>query len=296
MCPNFIGIGAQKAGTSWLHSVLSVQDDIWLPPLKEIHYFDRKFPVKHTLEDGTVKVITKGSNSRGITKRLQRFKLDKVNDYARRLSLSQLIWECKYYFGARSDDWYKSLFQMSGGKISGDITPAYSRLDDNAVKYVHQLLPQVKIIFLIRDPVERAWSHAVMDLTKFSNRSIDQVSDNEFICHFKSKASLLRGTYSKIINRWLQFYSDEQFFIGYFDDIGNKPDKLITDVVKFLGIESDVVIPEVLIKKKVNAGTGKTMPDRYRVLLSELYLSELEMLASMCGDYTNNWLEKAKSI
>ena len=41
MFPDFIGIGAQKAGTTWLHRNLQAHPQIYMPR-KEVHYFDRK--------------------------------------------------------------------------------------------------------------------------------------------------------------------------------------------------------------------------------------------------------------
>ena len=40
MFPDFIGIGAQKAGTTWLHRNLQAHPGIWMPKEKEIHCFD----------------------------------------------------------------------------------------------------------------------------------------------------------------------------------------------------------------------------------------------------------------
>ena len=42
MFPDFIGIGAQKAGTTWLHRNLQAHPGIWMPKEKELHYFDEK--------------------------------------------------------------------------------------------------------------------------------------------------------------------------------------------------------------------------------------------------------------
>src|SRR5689334_16087334 len=39
-CPDFLCIGAQKAGTSWLYQQLEPHPDFWMPPVKELHYFD----------------------------------------------------------------------------------------------------------------------------------------------------------------------------------------------------------------------------------------------------------------
>ena len=41
--PSFLCIGAQKAGTTWLHAQLRSHPKVWLPPIKELHYFDHKF-------------------------------------------------------------------------------------------------------------------------------------------------------------------------------------------------------------------------------------------------------------
>ncbi len=42
--PDFIGIGAQKAGTWWLRANLARHPGVWMPPLAELHYFDRQLP------------------------------------------------------------------------------------------------------------------------------------------------------------------------------------------------------------------------------------------------------------
>src|SRR3954466_10680627 len=41
--PDFLCIGAQKGGTGWLYEQLRFHPDFWMPPLKELHYFDRQW-------------------------------------------------------------------------------------------------------------------------------------------------------------------------------------------------------------------------------------------------------------
>src|SRR3984957_2732032 len=48
--PDFLCIGAQKAGTTWLHKMLGQHPGAWLPPIKEIHYFDRLYRKKSQLD------------------------------------------------------------------------------------------------------------------------------------------------------------------------------------------------------------------------------------------------------
>lgn len=42
MFPNFLCIGGQRSGTTWLHANLNKHPEIWLPPVKEILYFNEK--------------------------------------------------------------------------------------------------------------------------------------------------------------------------------------------------------------------------------------------------------------
>ena len=50
--PDFLGIGAPRAGTTWLWTVLRQHPQIWMPPRKELHYFDRaeKYPTASHLQ------------------------------------------------------------------------------------------------------------------------------------------------------------------------------------------------------------------------------------------------------
>ena len=43
MLPHFLCIGSQKAGTSWLFEQIRQHPDIWMPPIKELHYFDHLY-------------------------------------------------------------------------------------------------------------------------------------------------------------------------------------------------------------------------------------------------------------
>jgi hypothetical protein len=57
---------------------------------------------------------------------------------------------------------YGRLFELKGSLPSGDISPAYSMLNDEIIERVVNYFPNLKVIFLARDPVERAWSQLSM--------------------------------------------------------------------------------------------------------------------------------------
>ena len=156
---DFIGIGAQKAGTSWLHTMLKEHPDIDLLPIKELHYFDRSkdYPSPNKLS------ITK------LSERLQNRNWRKTacRDVLRQLkkgNVNQARWFYKWHFKNYNDKWYISLFQGLKG-IKGEITPAYSILNDSDIQSMSKLMSDGKLILMLRDPLDRAWSHYKHSIT-----------------------------------------------------------------------------------------------------------------------------------
>ena len=64
--PTFLGIGAHKAGTSWLYKQLCKHHEIWMPPVKELHFFDRslRYPSPNNLATSSLIKRIFGSKSR----------------------------------------------------------------------------------------------------------------------------------------------------------------------------------------------------------------------------------------
>jgi len=150
--PDFIGIGAQRAGTTWLWKNLEVHPGISLPPLKEIHYFSRSEKyLSPNLPDNIIKRFT---NERSFWWKTQLEQVIKKKGFRKKM------WFFKYAFGSYNDRWYCDLFSdKKEGQISGEISPAYSTLDVDDIKRVHSLVPDAKLIYIMRNPIDRTWSH-----------------------------------------------------------------------------------------------------------------------------------------
>ena len=58
MYPDFLGIGAQKAGTTWLGRNLQAHPEVWMPRVKEVHYFDEKI---HESRNTTLRLVRRSS-------------------------------------------------------------------------------------------------------------------------------------------------------------------------------------------------------------------------------------------
>ena len=295
MFPRFLGIGAQKAGTTWLHAMLSMHDEIWLPHLKELHYFDRKFPIRQA---GGNPASSPGQRilAHHVLGRLKRIDATKLKE---RLSIRRwgdLAWEFRYLMGAWNDEWYASLFDGARGRLAGEITPAYSCLGEAAICHVHTLMPDAKLILLMRDPIDRAWSHARMDLARVAGRDTNGISDVEYVAHFKSSASRLRGDYLGTISRWQARFHERQLFVGFYDEIMANPEELILRIFRFLGVSASDKHIARTIRTRINAGTQALIPQQLRQQLATLYIDDLQLLAKQYGSYPQRWLEQCESI
>ena len=70
-------------------------------------------------------------------------------------------------------------------------------------------MPNAKIMFMMRNPIQRAWSHSVKKLVRDRGKKIDFVTETEFINHFKNSKSQLKSNYLRTIEIWKKYYPEE---------------------------------------------------------------------------------------
>lgn len=276
--PDFLCIGAQRSGTTWLYENLKGHPDFDMPPHKEIHYFNKREERVFSWK------------SIFFLKKRVLFK-SRAQDNFHSLSFRTLKWDLRYLFCARNDDWYRVLLTGLPGKLRGDISPAYSTLDICDVKRIGDILPSVKVIFLLRNPMSRAWSHAKMDFTNFGKIDIASVTLQEFVSHFESSASLLRTDYARTLRIWESVIAPERMYIGFFDDIVRRPKMLLTDICNFLGASSDEVNNLPLTNVRINESTMCEAPAEIALYLTTKYQDSLVALYQRFGWRVKSWLD-----
>jgi len=237
--PDFLGIGAQKAGSAWLYQNLRNHPDLYLPDRKELHYFDRKFH--------------------------------------------------------KSLAYYSHMFRTGCDKITGEITPAYSILPSQKIRFIHSILPNIKLIFIMRNPVARAWSQALMNLVESPNREFDEIDDSEWYAHFRAKRSTLRGDYITILENWHSVFSHQQLYIGFYDSIKNDPQNLLKSIFEFLHVSVEVDWSSFPYKKVIEESIRIPIPQEYKSFLEEFYQDDIEELGRMFGSPVESW-RSSKSI
>jgi len=289
--PDFLGIGAQKAGTTWLSHNLQLHPEIWMPSLKEIHYFDEKLYDPPNL---LPRLYEKLFGERVVDRRWRRQVKNRLPRHLRRLAKEALLWDVRYYAGAPGDGWYASLFEPGKGKVVGEITPSYSTLDKDGIAHVHEIMPQAKIIFMMRNPVERAWSQAVMRFEKAEKGDIDTATERQLRRNFEGEGLRSRTNYGRILENWGSFYPEEQIFVGFLEDIHFFPKELLGSVFEFLGIDASFTPPG--LDQKIHSRSAGRMPTSVAAYLARTYWQETSRLSERFGGYTSFWLYCAERL
>jgi hypothetical protein len=274
--PRFLCIGAQKAGTTWLHRALERRPDVWLPPVKELHFFDEKINESRSWFE-----LRNAGDAPGVRWRRQiaterRLRTDTpglATDERRR-------WCGTYFFDRPSPEWYGSLFPEPG--VSGEITPDYGILQTDQISRVVAMVPDIKVIYLLRNPIDREWSAAQMAM-RSGRRGADSVL----------RGRHLQSRYHENVTRWRRALHPGHLYVGFYEDLDERPAELLSDILEFLGATSaDVMVPE----GRPNAGNIRTIPREYARVLAKRLHDPIETLVPVVGGPSADWLQVAKSL
>jgi Sulfotransferase family len=288
--PTFLGIGAPRTGTTWLHANLRKHPEVWLTPVKEVHYFD-----KRDLRRSDNRYYRNHLRKRSRRYRRLRTYRDAVGRGDSGF-LRNLRWDVHFFGGRRNNDWYRGVFRPNAGQIAGEITPAYSMLKLDVVREIHGINPDLKVIYLMRDPIERSWSSALMSLSKRGGRPIDDITDDEIMRHFEGAGHTRRSDYLRTLDNWEGVFGRDQVFVGFLDEIQSEPADLLLRVYRFLGVAADESHIPAAVSAKVNTSPRQksAIPERFRSHLAQMYLPQLEELSGRFGEPATGWLRRAE--
>jgi hypothetical protein len=282
--PDFIGIGAQKAGTTWLGRNLQAHPELWMPRLKEVHYFDEKI---HEPKNAPLRLARRVFGGGAANRRWRSQVGRRTKKHLEKFSGEDFWWDLKYYAGAPNDGWYASLFEPGRGRMVGEITPAYSTLDRDVVARVHGLMADAKIILMMRNPMERVWSQTVMSFDRGKDRSIDAATEEELLRHFGGEGARRRTDYLRTLETWGAFYPPERIFVGFLEDVHFFPEELLRAVYGFLGVDPSFEPPRA--DSKVHTRSTGSAPARPMAHLARSYLAENAALERRFGGYASFW-------
>lgn len=258
---DFLCIGAQKAGTTWLMGNLSRHPEVWTPRfIKELHYFDK-------LHLGYKRDMIAAYTKRGA--RIAA-KNPKFAEYFAKVVDPSFVF---------TDDWYRHVF--SGGpkrKKKGECTPLYCALPDKGVRHVHRLAPKAAIIYMVRDPHERAMSSLRMEM-EFS-----KISHSDEMADFLSEPLFAaRGSYSKNITKWDEIYGAERILYIPFGDVKSQPELVMRKVEAHLGLSKHDAYPRLHDRINKTVINDKIITSETEHLIRNMVAEETEFLERRFG-------------
>lgn len=268
--PDFLCIGMQKSGTQWLYQRLRAHPDFCMLPRKELHFFGRAFPspkVQANLLAKRTEWLAEGSFSAAD----QRF-TDMFMALERRRDHPVSV--------------YRALFQFTGDRLSGDITPFYASLTDAQIADVRAGLGKIPVLMLVRDPIARAWS-ALNDAC--NDGKLDGACLHDPVALRAQLAlPIWAGTSfpAASYRRWSRHFDVKVFF---FEHIEQRPVALRDDIVAYLGARRGLPMDA---QAQTNAKAGRhrvAQSDPIRAALQSLFATELQDCARLFGGPATEW-------
>ena len=283
--PHFLGIGAQKAASTWLYGCLRAHPRLWLPPIKELHYFT------HRVEDVHSGIGARLRGKDWVNRRLRRMVKPRLLADLRALDPALLRWDLRFFLGRRSDGWYESLFHAGSSRVTGEITPEYALLSADEVGRVRDAFPNLKILFLMRDPIDRGWSQVRM-LARL--RGLSLLSEEAALALARDPAVLGRSDYRATLEAWGRHFPPERIFTGFLEEVRSDPRALLSRIFDFLGVPTDDSVLSRDLYRVVHEGAPRPMPAVVERELARTCIEDLRVLEERFGHPVSAWRERAE--
>lgn len=285
MLPNFLCIGAQKSGTTWLYTNIRHHPDIWMPPSKEIHYFDDVLPLPS---------IVSVFNPRTFWPR--KTVIQRLLQPRHATDIQNRRWYLRFLFLPRTEAWYASMFSPGRGQIAGDITPTYATIKESRIARARALMPNAKIIYLIRNPIHRTWSQTAMHFELWWGRNLQAVQGEQIERYLDRKSYTKDSDYLSNLEAWERFFPRCQLHIAFFDQLVQNPQALLRDIYRFLELDaSEQFIPEIVSRRR-NQGHYPAIPNDIARRLANQYHKQIERLHCRFDNrHTASWLKFARA-
>ena len=241
-----------------------------MPPLKELHFFDRIDAGEESMHERQRARARK--HMRGLAD-------DDANRaewkaYLRKVTIPDTI----------SDDWYRDLFSWPTGAdvVKGEITPAYLEISEKSVRYARELLGPVKIVVVVRRPLQRTLSQLRMWAERRKDYDgLDAEAIEEWGRIYKRMVRReSRGGYSNIPT-WIDAFGADNVLALPFGDVRDAPADLLARIEDFLGISRFGQYAD--LEKKSHASKKAEIPEQLIGTIAESVADEDLFLQSYFG-------------
>jgi hypothetical protein len=249
----FLSVGAMKAGTTWLYEHLKSHPDIYFSYEKEIHYFSYNL---------------KFSNQLNWKQRIEKFKEcstrhQKGNFKYFSQHLEEISWYAEYARKKDIDDqWYEDLFRFKNTeKYCADFSNLYCQISDEGWCRVRKVAKNVKVVYTVRDPLRRLWSHYKFHMKWIGREKetitagLDNFKDILDKPWFFNNSDYISNY--EALNRNLK---NDEFLLLYFEDFRSTPSEMLSRLQDFLEIKK-IDFDSASLEKKINQTKEFEIPE-----------------------------------
>lgn len=163
-------------------------------------------------------------------------------------------------------DWYRQQFTDPPNALSaGESSVNYTKVHEfpGVPERMHRHLPDVKLIYILRDPIKRAesqWIHSV-GAGEWRGDFDSSVADPQ------TSLPIQGSCYWKQLQEFLKFYDPSQIKIMSYEQLSAEPHAAVREVLEYIGLDSDWTHP--LIGKKIHDSKKKMRPNALGMLFWE---------------------------
>ena len=225
--PNLFVVGAAKSGTTAIYNFLDQHPDIYMSPLKEPHFF---------CDDIRRENFSTFFKKRTVSPAYLKHYLSQ-----KKLSKMQIA------FVDNEKDYFQLFREHSDEKYLGEVSNGYL-FSTVAAQNIYNFNPNAKIIMILRDPCERAFSHCRQEyIGNFS----EKVKTRNFVKHIiddynikndnwggDSHTFVQLGLYYNQVKRYFDIFPKKNIQIMFYNDLNNNPQKFKNDLFSFLNVDN----------------------------------------------------------
>ena len=266
-------IGPPKTGTTWLYHVIRTHPSFEMCPIKEIRFWDEFFKKK------SVSLIER------LKFRIGLLIIQKAHYRIFKNFPHNIFWILRYlmldvHINFKSLKMYKKLISSKTDKWKLDISPQNYVLNEETIKTISDNFKDVKIVMILRNPVERGLSHLNMSMGSYLQLMINN-NDYTYINTHLKKEIFEYNDYSSAYKKWSEYIPASNIFIGYYDDIENNPEEFISSLADFLAVS----------KEPFNRNTFKDIVNKSPDLINSETINKLLM-----DDFKNKFDSYSKTF
>jgi hypothetical protein len=183
------------------------------------------------------------------------------------------------------------------GKVGGEVSASYARLDEATVAAIHRLLPEARIIYILRDPIRRTWSQTAMDFRKRGYGDPGSLPADDVVAYLSRPTVQQNSDYLRVLATWEAHYPPAQIHVDFYERLAESPADFLKDVLRFLGLDaSDAVVPATVGQPR-NRGRYSPPPPAVARVLARRYLEPCRAYhRRFSSRYTAAWLRACEEL